>query len=334
MGLKKALAVLGGVCVGLICAVLLVEAGLRIYKYALVNKNLRPLPKADHSRVILSLGESTTYGFLVPPDKNYSRLLERDLNSAYPGAGFRVLNLGYPAAISGDIRALCDSALAVYQPMAVLACLGDNDMGFTVNYKLRGLCLPKPASSHPFSLDPKGVAPATDGGFLLWKVIKAHHQGKIYDWTSQEKDMGGHWTMVIDREKNPRYYYYNLGPNAPGGPIGWLESEKKAIFSNLEKNILAMNEKCARQKIPFILVGYMASEINDYLKKWAGEHGIPYVNNEVGDWSVYEKLVIQKGMLGRKDMFHPNAAGHAYMEANILKKLEQTGCLPRPGQAP
>jgi len=299
-------------------ALLLLESGLRVYKWILTGKNIKQLDSSvQDKRIILSLGESTTYGIYQKPEETYSALLEEELNRDLGQRKYKVLNHGYPAAISDDIVALFDELMGVYQPVAVIACLGYNDFDANLNYRQRGKTRP---ISHPFQLKKSRYNPLGEQ-ILLIQIIK-------YFWF-ELKDRED-WRVVPDRMTDP---HLQIKQEALGATIpSWWFNRFKSIRDNLKRNILHMREVCRRRRIPFVLVGYlqtMQNAANKDLREWSEEYDITFVENAPAKRAVGKRSAKKNTWLeyvrGGSDFFHPNNQGYIYISRNILQTLKNLG---------
>ncbi len=80
---------------------------------------------------IAVMGDSTTYGFLLPESSSYSRALEAELNgAAAEGVSFEVINGGVPAYDLSHVEFRLRHRMMKYKPDVVLVMSGPNDRGF------------------------------------------------------------------------------------------------------------------------------------------------------------------------------------------------------------
>lgn len=110
---------------GVLLAVIIGEAGLRISGFAILFlqecRNKDSLSKHGEYR-ILCLGESTTQG-------QYPVYLEEILNQATTGIKFSVIDEGISAVKTEDIVAKIEYNLDKYKPDLVVTMMGINDIG-------------------------------------------------------------------------------------------------------------------------------------------------------------------------------------------------------------
>jgi lysophospholipase L1-like esterase len=76
---------------------------------------------------IAALGDSTTYGFLLPENKSYGRILETRLNALCGDAVYQVINAGVPSYDLSHIKYRYINKVAPYKPDIVLLMSGPND---------------------------------------------------------------------------------------------------------------------------------------------------------------------------------------------------------------
>ncbi|MFC1514369.1 SGNH/GDSL hydrolase family protein [Candidatus Omnitrophota bacterium] len=123
---------IGLITFGLLLSLLLLEIGLRINGILYLSLYSHPNVKnADF--VILSIGDSTTFGFAVPPQSDYSSLLENMLNDHSDSTKFRVINCGIPGQTSTSILRYIDHQMIRYKPDLVIALFGINDFNEQLN---------------------------------------------------------------------------------------------------------------------------------------------------------------------------------------------------------
>lgn len=79
---------------------------------------------------IAALGDSTTYGFLLPESRSYGRILETKLNALSDDADFQVINAGVPSYDLAHIKHRYKNKVARYKPDIVLLMSGPNDRDY------------------------------------------------------------------------------------------------------------------------------------------------------------------------------------------------------------
>jgi lysophospholipase L1-like esterase len=108
----------------LIVTVALAEGVLRLAA-VLARDRGDDAPRGDRFRV-LALGDSHTFGALVPPEDSYPGQLQRLLDERAPGV-YEVINRGVPGFSTAMVRARLASAVARYDPDMVILWVGIND---------------------------------------------------------------------------------------------------------------------------------------------------------------------------------------------------------------
>lgn len=114
----------GLVLFGLVLSMVLLEIGLRV---AAAFVGPRPVGEGDgERRVLLTLGDSHTYGVHYTPEEAYPGQLQKILDERAPGR-YRVINLGLPGMNSTEIAASLPEWLLRYRPFATVVCAGINN---------------------------------------------------------------------------------------------------------------------------------------------------------------------------------------------------------------
>lgn len=108
---------------GTVCALLLLEGGLRLLGAAGAARTQRAAPAAGTHITLLCLGDSYTYGAGAPPAAAYPAQLER-LIATHSTARVAVINAGMPAANTAQLLRGLPSLLATHRPRAVLLLAG------------------------------------------------------------------------------------------------------------------------------------------------------------------------------------------------------------------
>ncbi|NLO91187.1 MAG: tetratricopeptide repeat protein [Elusimicrobia bacterium] len=121
--IRKPLIAAAAVLAGLLCALLALELGVRIWGFAAGQardrRNALALSSLSAVRV-LCIGDSMTFN-------QYPSFLEDALNKASPGKRFSVLDAGLPGSDSWDALAALPGQLDKYRPDVVLAMIGGSD---------------------------------------------------------------------------------------------------------------------------------------------------------------------------------------------------------------
>jgi tetratricopeptide (TPR) repeat protein len=122
--------VVGGVLSGLLMLEISLRLAGSLYLYA--QERRYALPAEDGTCTILCLGESTT---AMGGTGSYPSQLERILNERLPGVRFRVINKGWPGAMTAEIVRNLDGYLEEYSPEIVVAMMGINDTWLDEAYR-------------------------------------------------------------------------------------------------------------------------------------------------------------------------------------------------------
>jgi lysophospholipase L1-like esterase len=295
-------------------ALVVLEVALQVARfYALSKNDVGAEPIRADDTIVLSLGESTTYGSGVSKDETYSALLGVSLRARDAARRYRVLNLGWPHAISNDIAACLDDALRALRPAIVLVNAGHNDHAFQANYAVRGVRAP---GESVFDLS-ASAGPRLGGPLIVPKLLSS--------FVSRLAGKRDPWRTKYDRAGRPRIVYRDTDQPVPPD---WVATRELEIRRGLKQSLQHMAGACKERGIPFILVGYLNSAANEDLVEDARDLGIPLVDNGVPDGQVRQRLVVAQNR-GKVDGFHPNALGHALIRDNILRELEDLGILPK-----
>jgi len=81
-------------------------------------------------KVILSIGESTTFGLGVRKNESFTSILDNKLNKK---GNYSVINLGVPAIVSANIYRNFEKQLLDYNPDTVIVLMGINDFNSELN---------------------------------------------------------------------------------------------------------------------------------------------------------------------------------------------------------
>jgi lysophospholipase L1-like esterase len=116
----------GLILFGLAIAAVALEVLLQV---ASIFFSARPVPEIElgSKQVVLALGDSHTYGVGYAGHEVYPARLQAILNESGPDS-WRVLNLGVPGMSSLEIVARLPGWLSRYRPVAVVVCVGINNI--------------------------------------------------------------------------------------------------------------------------------------------------------------------------------------------------------------
>lgn len=114
----------GLVLVSLLLTCVFLELGLRL---AASFVGPRPISASADKRVILTLGDSHTYGVFYEPEEAYPGQLQALLDRWAPGR-YEVVNLGLPGMNSSQIAARLPRWIAEFRPFMTIVCVGANNV--------------------------------------------------------------------------------------------------------------------------------------------------------------------------------------------------------------
>jgi lysophospholipase L1-like esterase len=282
---------------------IVLELSLQYYRWHLIDANLKKISSnINNSNIILSLGESTTYGLWVNPEQNYSYILEQRLNAYDNNKIYRVINLGFCGAITDDILECFQESLNYYNPIAVTVCMGVNDFSYMVNYLNHGL---NKKGIHPFSFENSLVKPKFTRNLLLLNLISN------YFFFSDKSD---NWVVVKDREGHEYLGFYKEDDKYKQLD----ESATNKVVENIEKNYLKLIQYCKSKNIKLYIVSYInCPHANRISKIIATKYNVNFVDNEKKDNGKIWQLTAN-------DRFHANQRGHQLMAFNIFKEMEKS----------
>ncbi len=99
--------------------------GVAVMERASLPVSFRTEKPAGAMRVFV-IGESSVWGFPYGPDLAFSRLLQKQLEAAWPNRTIEVVNCGVPGIASWHTRRIVDEVVQ-YQPDVVIIYTGHND---------------------------------------------------------------------------------------------------------------------------------------------------------------------------------------------------------------
>jgi len=315
---KRRLFIAAAILLAFVASLIIVELTLQVLRWWVLQKNISHVQRiGEKDTIILSLGESTTYGLGVAEEDSYSSLVENALNGLGDGRRYRVLNLGWHGAISDNVRDVYDLAMERFEVAAVVVNIGHNDLLFQSNYKARG---EKRDGPSVFSIEEgdEAVNAERAHGLMLPRVCRTIFH-KFGDNKSLGTD-GGFWQANTDRGGNPRIAFHDVGTPIPKG---WFLRVEREIVSNLKDNVAHISDTCRRRRIPMVFLGYMRSLSNRYLRKIADDVRMNFVDIAISNHELYEQHVIRRRWHGTEDGFHPNERGHSKIARSVLRKLQQ-----------
>ena len=196
--------------------------------------------------VILSIGESTTFGMGVEPEQTYSKKLERMLNNNLGNISFTVINKGVGAQVSTSVVRNIDNQMVKYEPNLVISLLGINDFSDRLS-KIKSI----------------------KNGLL--EPLK---HLRIYKLGSLMIDYFRAGTTIVEGGAM-RFY----------SPTGSNFSVKETYMKQLEYNYDEIITKVRNNyHSDIVLITYISCgtyPINGFIRQTARDHNAPYVYNKV-----------------------------------------------------
>jgi lysophospholipase L1-like esterase len=126
--IRRAVAHLGLVLLGLVLGLLLLEGGLRVVAFVARSRYGFESPASPTADIrILSLGDSNTFGLYVGKLHAYPQMLETRWNAHADRRSLDAFNAGYPGNTSWSILGQLGDLLAAYRPEVVTVMIGVND---------------------------------------------------------------------------------------------------------------------------------------------------------------------------------------------------------------
>ncbi len=110
-----------------LCTAVVVLAELGLQAAALFAADRERDGSPADGRVILAVGDSHTYGLMVPAEASYPYRLQALLDKRVPGR-YRVVNLGIPAMSTGQVLDRLRMGLSRYRPEVVVVWCGVNNV--------------------------------------------------------------------------------------------------------------------------------------------------------------------------------------------------------------
>ncbi len=203
-----------------------------------------PLPaQADHDafRILLCVGESTTWGHPVP-GHGYPEQLEQMLRKAYPRQKIRVYNLGICAITSTEAARHFEKNMRLYRPDLVIIHLGHND----------------------------GTRPGIGMGEPLLQNLTSHL--KIFRMTIFSYQLiHGLMRHEVSLVKSYSDVYVTYIGKA---------SKSKVYLPELTQNLNDMIDTAPRQGSKVILCNYFDSPANSFLRDFAARRKVPFCDME------------------------------------------------------
>ncbi len=295
---------------GVLAVLVLIEGGWWVASLFLTPKQrfspgdrVARLERRPGERRVVCIGDSNTYGVHLEPDESYPGQLQALLDRA-PDEAWRVINLGYPAQNSAQVRARLAQNLAAYRPEVVVCWIGVNNSWSR-------------AMGHLWD-EPEGEpGPGVLQGLLqrsrtlsLFRMLRNRTQGaSVPGLDGAERDAGQGDVEIADRTR----------------------AEAMDVRRRLLVDLPRIQAICEEHGARLVLVTYpidreyVRDAINRTIRDFASERELPLVDLE----RTFLPLFPEIG--GRRLMFtdyHATALGNYEVSRSVLATLLDAGALP------
>jgi lysophospholipase L1-like esterase len=294
---------------GIALSVVLLELGLRGAAWYVQRQTRSDLPVAwlTGNLRILCLGDSVTYGILVPREQSYPAQLEALWNERVASPKVEVLNLGFPGTNSSRLVRELPRLLDTFSPDITLLMVGVNDF-WTV----------------PLPLD-EASADRPRQGWLernsrIYKLYHLLRRGLVGRELEIEMELGGGFERGDYKARfGDRVFEMGFAKGGTG-----LVGDLHALQANL-RTLVSRAQAAGTQ---LYLMSYPARHrwygmANPALRQAAEETNTPLIDLT----AVFEPLCPEPECprLFLYDHHHPNAAGNALIAEAIAKRLSPPG---------
>lgn len=282
---------------GILIAILLSEAFLRIGGFILIQKKaiFHGEQKSDYK--ILCLGDSSTYG-LGASNRikfSYSMQLQRILEEKSPGKKFKVINYGIPGLNSSQLLNRFRKVISEYEPNIVIVMIGINDPWNLEESNILKFYKESPLDKIILRLE------------LIFNKIKLYRFFKLL--------------FISGELGKPRNVPFNDKSRSKGFTFSFNGSRKsQALFSALNENILEFVRISNDYHIKIIFMKYHNTgwgSPEKIINQTYTRLKVPIVDNE----TIFNKAT-QMGMNVRgSDGWHPNNLGYLLMAKNVYNTM-------------
>jgi len=297
---KKTMAVAARFSLGLLLALLSLEFSLWAtgelwFRY---QRSLYPAINTSQEGIrIMFLGESTTHGYYVGPEKAFPRQLEKRLNEKYKGRRYVSINLGIMAITTAQILRDFKLNMLRYRPQIVVLQAGHNQNAPGVLRALAGeITDPRVATIWMYINSTRTMRLLTlfyDYGFSLLKG-----------------------SALLTNEEAAGRPKIRIWGNLSGFALTKAETEA---------NLKAIIHACVKKGVPLVLCDYFDSDANPLLRRLSAEYGLPFCENEMPPEKMTKEF---KREYLWSDQWHPSERGYARMAMNLLRTMEESGLVP------
>ena len=250
-------------------------------------------------RLVLALGESTTFGWEVKEGEDYPSVLRRRLDSD-PGSSLYVINAGVPSYTSTQVVRYLEELLPRLRPELVLVSILWNDLWFSalVSWSPEVLVSPQPPAWRRFLLAHSGLyrslalrpAPATPR-------VDVFNEAALRQYLANVRSMidlcqASQARLVLVEPMFQRDYMNPLGVN-PFGEVHLTRS--------------------------FYL--HLATAYQEGVDRLASERGVPVLSHRLS----FRRQPPKELFL---DMLHPSAAGNSALADDVAERLRELRLVP------
>jgi lysophospholipase L1-like esterase len=290
---------------GIALALVILELGLRGAAWYVQRQTRGELPVAwvTGNLRILCLGDSVTYGILVPREQSYPAQLEALWNERVASPKVEVLNLGLPGTNSSRLVRELPRLLDTFSPDITILLVGVNDFW----------TIPSPLDEASADRPQRGWLERNSRIYKLYYLLRRGLVGRDLEI---EIDPEGNLERSDHKARfGDRVFALGFAKGEPG-LVGDLDS----LRANL-RTLVAQAKAAGTQ---LYLMSYPARQrwyamASPALRQAAEETGTPFVDLA----AVFEPLCPEPECprLFLYDQQHPNAAGNALIAEAIVKRL-------------
>lgn len=301
--MRRALLALAGV----IAALLLLEAGLRIAGAVVAPPIASAVVAHTAPSRILCVGDSSTQGVGASDrgKRSYPARLQEVLDRASPG-GFEVVNLGIAGLNSSQLLNRFDALLALYEPQVVIAMIGVNDS---------------------WNLKESNVLAfyAGESPFVTWLLRANLHLShlRIVQFTKLTY-LSLTAPLAVTAPK------YTAEARARGFAVSDRDPPRAAALTRaLQHNVGELARIAVARAVPIVFMKYQVDG-------WGGavpvvhrayeEIAVPVVDNR----TLFDEARQRKLPVMAADGFHPNDAGYELMARNVFNELARLRLVDAP----
>ena len=252
-----------------------------------------PIEKPTNTFRILSIGDSSAFGWGVPPEQTYAGALERILNENAGSVRCQVLNAGVPGYSSYQGLQYLRRELLAYKPDLVLVYFGLNDLTGARYYADK---------DQRFLAGPKTRSPFA----LLYRLRIYRLLAQCVSRFSRKKRFDAYFADTDHFRVAPKDYIANLNAMKKlGTEHGFKVYFITPVWHDTEKGVLYNR--------PYWLP--------------AGKNIWTGITPTIDTYGHLKKMENQAAKL-YQDVAHPTAWGHEIIAKTIYRTLKREGVLP------